>query len=226
MGSIPFEETLTHYARITVQAIFGADGAGVTLLEKHSETTVVASSPFVREIDVIQYGLGQGPCISAVADDRSLRSGSLASDKRWPKFAARVGNLGVSSVQSAMSLPLRLPGRVIGSLNVYARAEHVFSDDAVRRGEDFAAAAAVAVSNMHVLAQTQRYANYLEAALQSRATIDQAIGIIRSRTGGSAEEAMESLRTISQRENKKLDAVAEQLVIQSTGRARARHAEG
>jgi GAF domain-containing protein len=224
-GRVPFEETLTQVARITVQAISGADGAGVTLLEKRCDPMIVASAPFVREIDTIQHRLGQGPCISAIADNQALRSGSLISDKRWPKFASRVGNLGVSRAQSVLSLPLRLPGRVIGSLNVYAHVEHAFSEDSVRRGEDFAAAAAVTVSNMQALDQAQLYASQLEEALHSRATIDQAIGIIRSRTGGTTEEALDSLRAISQRENKRLSAVAELLVDQSAGRARARHSD-
>lgn len=223
--SVPFEESLSQVARITAQAIRGADGAGVTLLDKHHDTMIVASAPFVREIDTIQYRLGQGPCISAIADDRALRSGSLARDTRWPKFASRVGNLGVSRAQSVLSLPLRLPGRVIGSLNVYARLEDVFSENSLRRGEDFAAAAAVALGNLQALDQARRYVNQLEEALHSRATIDQAIGVIRSRTGGTADEAMTSLRAISQRENVKLSVVAESLIDQAARRARARHTD-
>ena len=53
--------------------------------------------------------------------------------------------------------------------------------------------------------------------------IDQAIGIIRSRSGGSADEAFERLTQISQTENVKLHAVAERLVDEAVRRARARH---
>jgi transcriptional regulator with GAF, ATPase, and Fis domain len=224
-SSAPLEERLTDIAMITVQAIFGADGAGVTLLHPNQGTTIVASSPFVREIDTIQYRLGQGPCVSAVGDDRSFRSGSLSSDRRWPKFAARVGNLGVSSAESALSLPLRLPGKVIGSLNVYARASNAFDENSLRMGEQFAAVAVVAVRNIDILAQAQRYAGQLETALTSRGTIDQALGIIRSRTGASAEEAFDSLRLTSQRENRKVAEIAEQIVNQSVARARARQSD-
>jgi ANTAR domain/GAF domain len=216
--------SLTDIARTTVRAIFGSDGAGVTLLEDNRDATIVASDPFVREIDKIQYGIGQGPCVTAVEDDVSVRSGSLLSDKRWPQFASRIGNLGVGSASSVMSLPLRVPGHLIGSLNVYAHAKEAFFGDSLRRGEDFAAAAAVAVRNMHILALTKRHAVELETALKSRPTIDQAIGIIRSRTGGTAAEAFDALRVISQRENRKVSVVAEELVERSSSRARARHA--
>ncbi len=62
----------------------------------------------------------------------------------------------------------------------------------------------------------------LQRALSSRAVIDQAIGIIRSRSGASAEEAFDRLTRISQTENIKLHVVAERLVDEAVRRARAR----
>ena len=58
--------------------------------------------------------------------------------------------------------------------------------------------------------------------MSSRTVIDQAIGIMRSRSGGSAEEAFERLTHISQAENVKLRVVAERLVAEAVNRARAR----
>jgi len=46
-------------AAYAVRAIPGADGAGLTLLEDDRADTIVAAAPFVREIDDIQYGIGQ-----------------------------------------------------------------------------------------------------------------------------------------------------------------------
>jgi AmiR/NasT family two-component response regulator len=56
----------------------------------------------------------------------------------------------------------------------------------------------------------------------SRTVIDQAIGIVRARTGVSAEEAFERLTKISQSENVKLRVVAERLVEEAVRRAHAR----
>ncbi|WP_373191188.1 ANTAR domain-containing protein, partial [Mycobacterium marinum] len=52
----------------------------------------------------------------------------------------------------------------------------------------------------------------LQRALDSRAVIDQAIGIIRSRSGDSTDGAFQRLIRISQTDNIKLNVVAEQLV--------------
>src|SRR4029077_2001572 len=111
--------------------------------------------PFVREIDAIQYGLGEGPCISAAAERKTMRSGSLGGEQRWPRFGPRVGRLGVHSV---LSLPLLTPDGVFGAMNVYARAKDAFDDHAVNVGELFSVPAAIAVQNAQVLAQAKRLA--------------------------------------------------------------------
>ena len=68
---------MTRVATYAVQAIPGADGAGLTLLEENRADTIVATAPFVSEIDDIQYGMRQGPCITAAREGRTVISGSL-----------------------------------------------------------------------------------------------------------------------------------------------------
>jgi AmiR/NasT family two-component response regulator len=58
--------------------------------------------------------------------------------------------------------------------------------------------------------------------LVTRSVIDQALGIIRARSGVSNEEAFERLTRMSQNANTKLYVVAEQLVDEAVRRARAR----
>ena len=221
-GTVPLEDVLTRVAEFAVGAIPGADGAGVTLMECGRADTIVASAPFVHDVDAIQYSLGEGPCISAAAEGRTFRSGSLGGESLWPRFGPRVGRMGVHSV---LSLPLRLPDEVVGAINVYAHGKYAFDDRAVELGESFAEPAAVAVHNAQVLAQAQRLIGQLETALTNRAVIDQAIGILISRSGGTSEEAMATLRTISQKGQRKLSAVARQVVEEAARRARARHVE-
>ena len=58
-------KTCYRVATYAVRAIPGADGAGLTL-EDDRANTIVATAAFVSEIDDIQYGIGQGPCITAL----------------------------------------------------------------------------------------------------------------------------------------------------------------
>ena len=77
--------------------------------------------------------------------------------------------------------------------------------------------------NAQVLAQATTLAAQLQAALSTRPVIDQAIGLIRGRTGRSAEEAFAQLRAISQSEHRKLAEVAQRIVDEAVRRARARN---
>jgi AmiR/NasT family two-component response regulator len=112
---------------------------------------------------------------------------------------------------------------VLGAMDVYARPKQAFGDWAEQIGQHFAVPAAIAVQNAQILAQTQRLADNLQAALVNRAVIDQAIGIIMSRSGVSASEAFNRIRAISQQEHIKVSAIAARIVDQAAARARACH---
>jgi GAF domain-containing protein len=217
---LPLEDLLAQVATYAVRAIPGADGAGLTLLEQDRADTIVATAPFVTEVDDIQYGMDQGPCISAAREGQTVMSGSLGGDPRWPRFGGRVARLGVHSV---VSLPLITPDGVVGAMNVYAHGKNVFDDRAAELGQIFAVPAAIAVHNAHVLAQTRRLANQLQSALEVRGVIDRAVGIVMSRSGSTEHESLERLRSLSQHEHRKLAEVARQIVDEAVARARARN---
>lgn len=226
-GGSGLDGLLGKVAVFAAHAIPGADGAGVTLLRVDGSDNRVealaASHPFVSQIDEIQYvTVKEGPCITAALERRTVSSGSLGGEKKWPRFGPRVGRLGV---HSALSLPLLLPGQVVGAINAYAHAKDVFDEHAAELGELFAAPAAVAVHNAQLLAQAVTLTIQLQAALSTRPVIDQAVGLLRGRGGGSAEEAFATLRAISQREHTKLAEVAQRIVDEAVRRARARHHE-
>lgn len=220
-GHRGLERTLRRIAELAVSAIPGAEGAGLTLLESDRPHTVIWTDLFVRDVDQIQYGVHEGPCVSAVAQGRTFTSGNLGGAQQWPRFGPRVGRLGV---HSALSLPLVVGDRTLGALNLYAREREAFDDHAVRLGEAFSGPAAVSVANAQMLEQAERLVAQLTAALESRADIDQALGIIRSRTGGTVEDAFSRLRSQSQSTQVKLVDIAREIVDDAVARARARHA--
>lgn len=218
--SLGLAQVLTEVATSAVRAIPGADGAGVALMHDRTVTASAASAPFVAEVDDIQYRmLHEGPGVTAADTARTVWSGSLGGAKSWPRFGPRSGRLGV---HSALALPLTVGGRVVGAMTVYARTKDVFDEHAARFGEMFATPAAVAVHNARILADALTLTDQLQTALQTRPIIDQAIGIIRSRTGRSTSESFDQLRTMSQAEHRKLATVAERVVDEAVRRARAR----
>jgi GAF domain-containing protein len=218
------DENLTRIATFAAGAVPNADGAGVSLVRPtangHQLDAAAVSHAFVGEIDRIQHvTLDEGPGVTAALESRTVRSGSLDGDSQWPRFGPRVGRLGVHSV---LSLPLVLPERSVGAINVYARRKDAFDDRAVEHGELFAAPAAVAVHNAQVLARALELTQQLQIALESRPIVDQAIGLLRGRSGLSVEAAMDELRALSRDDGRKLVDVARDLLDEAVAAARAR----
>lgn len=225
MDAVTVEELLTQVAEFAAHAIPGADGAGVTLAHPSEARLGIrvwaVTAEFVREVDTLQYEVhNEGPCITAMRTRRSCISGAIGEDIRWPRFGPPVACLGV---KSALSVPLMLGERVVGAINAYAYGLDTFAEHAMAMGAKFAGPAAVSVYNARLLMEARHRAEQLQRALGSRSVIDQAIGIIRGRSGASAEEAFGWLVKVSQSENVKLHVIAERLVEESVRRTRARH---
>ena len=218
-------ETLGAVADFAVTAMPGVEGAGIALINPgeglSSIQTWAATADFVQEIDTVQYQeLNEGPCLTCMTTGRPVVSGSLGSDGRWAHFGGRVARMGV---HSALSVPLTVGDDMVGAINAYSTKRDAFGDWAVQLGTQFAGPAAVSVYNAQLLAHAQKRTDALQRALDSRAVIDQAIGILRSRTGADSKEAFDRLVRISQSEQTKLRDVAERLVDEAVRRAKARH---
>jgi GAF domain-containing protein len=218
-------ELLREVAEFAAHAIPAVDGAGVAVIDpyegKPTIQTAAATAEFVQEIDVVQYDeLNEGPCITCMQSRRTTVSGSLGSDTRWPHFGGRVARMGV---HSALSLPLVVGQQVIGAINCYADSRDAFGERSVQLGGQFAGPAAVSIYNAQLLAGARERTERLQRALDSRAVIDQAIGIIRSRSGVSTEVAFDRLVRMSQTDNIKLHVIAEGLVEEAVRRAQAQH---
>lgn len=214
-AELPLQALLTKVAEYAVLAIPGAEGAGLTLIAEDRSETLVATTPFVSEVDAIQYGLRQGPCISAATDAVTVLSHALGDDKRWPEFGAQVAELGV---HSALSLPLLASDRVVGAMNIYARRRNAFDARSAEVGQLFAAPAAIAVENGQVLAAARALVARLEEALETRAVIDRAIGFMIGRQRINAQEAERRLHSEARDGRASLREVAEATLRQAERR--------
>jgi hypothetical protein len=118
-----------------------------------------------------------------------------------------------------MSLPLLTADQVVGSINCYARESGAFGRHAVQLGSKFAGPAAVSVYNAQLLIGVQEQAQHLHSRLTNRTIIDQAIGIVRGRTGVTAEDAFNQMRRISQSEKVAPAVIAQRVLDEALRRA-------
>lgn len=207
-------DTLLKVAQLACQ-VTDADMAGITMLVDGKVETGVFTDPEAPQIDTAQYETGEGPCLDAFHHQRVNRIDVTSEDTRWPDFTQTCVAHGI---QSTLSIPIVARGEGFGALNLYSRIPSAFDNNSVNRTEAFARHAAIVLANTQIYLDAVQLNENLNQALKSRSTIDYAIGLVMAAGGRSPNEAFQVLVRASQRENRKLRDVAEELVIQATQR--------
>lgn len=191
--------------------------ASVTFTRGHNDGwTVATTGELATRLDEAQYALGHGPCMDAGSGGEILLVRDFSDDDRWPDYAVIVLEAGV---RSSLSVPFPVQQNVIAALNLYSMETEAFRDDHVELAQEIAAQGAVAVANAMLYESASRLAEDLKQAMESRAIIEQAKGILMANSRCSAEEAFNTLVKASQRENRKLREIAAEIVARVTSPA-------
>ena len=207
-------EVLGDIVAIAARGIPGAEASSITLLRAEKAFTAAHSGEMALAADELQYAHGYGPCMDAGRGGVLLRIDDMRTETRWPDYVAHV--LTATPVLSSLSVPLPYQGSAIGALNNYSTKPAAFaSPESLRAGTDVAEVIAVAVANADAHAQLFDQARNMRVAMESRAVIEQAKGVLMAQRHVDAEQAFEILREASQRYNRKLRDIAFG-IVQST----------
>jgi len=214
LGSVAFSEHSLHsvlqaVADLTKQVMPGSIEASISLLVADKATTVVYTGQLALDLDESQYGRGYGPCLHAASRGETVEVKDARTEARWSDYMANAVDRGSLS---SLSLPLGDPANLGAGLNIYAREPAAFDEDSRRIGHRFARFAGIAVANMHAYESARERADHLQIALESRAVIDQAKGILIERYKLTSDEAFKMLAQASMAGNRKLRDVADHLV--------------
>jgi transcriptional regulator with GAF, ATPase, and Fis domain len=200
---------LEEIAAMATSSLPGRVESSVTLLTGDDAVTAVYTGSMSLELDERQYVLGSGPCLHAAAHGEPVEIVDTRSDPRWPDFVKAAAQRGCGS---SLSLPLPLHEGVSGALNIYAREPAAFDERIRGFVRRFASYGAVVAGNMLVYESALDRAKNLEAALVSRAVIDQAKGILMERFKLTPDQAFRALARVSMDTNRKVRDVAERFV--------------
>lgn len=209
-------DALLHVAAAAC-SVAPADAAAVRLLLAGRPVVGACTDDTVARFDDLQHHLGQGPAVQALEGRDPVVVPALVGDSRWPELCPAGVDPGMGS---AVAVPLRAHDRPIGCLTVYGRAPGSFDAGAVARVRLFARHAAPVVANLQVYWEARQLADNLQQALDSRATIDHAIGILMAGGSPSPSDAFQVLVRASQRQNRKLRDIAADIVARATERNR------
>jgi transcriptional regulator with GAF, ATPase, and Fis domain len=198
------QATLDSAARLAVQNLAGADAASISIVhrDKRVETDACTGEMAARG-DQLQYETGEGPCLDAIWKQETTYSPSLAYDRRWPRWGARV--VAETGAQSVLAFQLFTTENTVGALNLYSRTRDGFDEDDKQEGLALAAHIAIALVGSREIAQ-------LGAAVDTRTAIGQATGILMERYSIDGVRAFAVLVRLASTDNIKLRDLAMQIV--------------
>ena len=211
------DTALVAVTKVAVAAVGTCDGASLTMRRNGVPYAPVASDDWATQLDKIQFVEQEGPCLNCLREGTVMRSRDLGADSRFPSYGPRAAELGA---RSSLSLPLAADGRTVGALNLYSQQADAFDNAALALGELLAAHASLAVQAATAYYSHRDLADQMRQALDSRAVIDQAKGVLMAQERIGAEQAFERLVALSQRSNRKLREVAQSVVDDAVGAAR------
>jgi GAF domain-containing protein len=214
LGTESIDTFLAELAILAARTLGEGVSCGITLQPNGRPLTVASSDAVAAQVDELQYGIDQGPCLSALRTGRQVRIDDVASDKRWSGYAIQALAHGV---RSSLSLPITAQQKPVGALNLYAPAPGFFAATQIQHAQRFADNASVAMGLAARLAAQVVLTDQLRASLASRSIIDQALGVIMAEQRCTTREAFAILRAASHNRNIKLRQVAEQIVTGITG---------
>jgi GAF domain-containing protein len=212
LRELSMESLLQTVADLVTTVLPGNPEASVTLLVKDAPSTVASTGQLALDLDEVQYECGHGPCLHAARTGQETEIADTRADGRWPDYtrrAAERGNL------SSLAVPLVIDEdeRIFGSLNLYSRQPEAFDEDSRSAALAFGPYAAVAAGNVYAYQSARSLAGHLQAALESRAVIEQAKGILMERYKLTPDYAFRLLAVASMNANRKLRHIADDLVL-------------
>ncbi|MBE0011086.1 GAF and ANTAR domain-containing protein [Arthrobacter sp. AET 35A] len=210
------EEFLEELVQFSVQTL--SEGSeilcGITLLRRHKVGTVVSSSPAARTADEMQYKFAEGPCLEATRTHTPVHVPDMRIEQRWPEYTATMAEAGILS---AYAIPFELEGETRAALNLYSVVPGFFGDSIREIVEAHVNQTSKAFRLAVRMSQRADRADDLNRALESRTTIDLAVGILMGQNRCSQNEAFNMLQSASSSRNMKLRDLAAQLVAQTGG---------
>jgi GAF domain-containing protein len=192
------------------RTVVGVDGAGLTLTHEDGSPRWVAATDAVMELlERVQQDFGEGPYLQAYTEDRAVAVEDLRDAPAWSRIAAVVGQLHVCGV---LSVPVRLAGQPVGTLDAYTTQPRAWSVEEVEAVGAFADVAAELIRTAVQLATREMEVAQLQQALTNRVWIEQAEGVLAATEGMEPEAAFQQLRAKARSASRKLGEMAREVV--------------
>ncbi|WP_127358576.1 GAF domain-containing protein [Actinacidiphila soli] len=185
---------------------------GILLADQHDVLqTMAASDEHTRLLELFATQHDQGPCVECYKSGQARTNINLTDPKvsaRWPQFAPRAAETGFVA---ANALPLRLRGRVIGTLALFQNDPDPLSPEDITLAQALADIATIALLQQRTAAQSEVERSQLQHALTSRIVLEQAKGILAERWHVTVDQAFAAFRAYARAHHHQLAQLAREI---------------
>jgi GAF domain-containing protein len=199
---------LNQLAELSLEIIPGSAAAGVVVAGTNA-WTYPASDVKIADLHQAQLDSGTGPVADALRFGEARRIDDTAEEDRWPAVCSLMAAEGW---RSCLILPLRTDREPGGALAIYGREPGSFTGAGHDVALLFAAQGGVALRTAALYRNCRLLVQNLQVALESRAVIEQAKGILVAEYGYPPDVAFKRLSLLSQNTNRKVKDIAADLV--------------
>jgi hypothetical protein len=191
-----------------------ASATGVSVFTASGDPTVIAaSSTSARNIEELQFTLGEGPCQDVHESGRPVLTPDLTTaTTRWPGYAPAALQHGVRAV---FAIPLQVGASRLGALDVYRDKAGALSGPALTQAFAFAEAAMTTLLDSQNRAASRNQPDLgeaLGAAVAGPLVVYQAQGMVHIQLGIPLAEALTRLRAYAYAHDRNLSDVAADIV--------------
>jgi ANTAR domain len=201
-------KAISQLADIAARQVPACSGATASLWRGGEVLTMAASHPDLAELTSLQIETQLGPVFDAVLSGEPQACSDTLADDRWPEFGTAALSRGV---RCCCCLVHEFHDMAV-VLTLYSVRPHSLDPRQLQLASLLAAFGGLSVANASRFGDAQRTASQLQEAIDARAMVDQAKGILMHAFGCDADQAFERLRHISQTQHVKLTEVARQII--------------
>jgi hypothetical protein len=200
-------------------------GVGLAIMtDKGPAGTIAVTDGPARELEELQFTLGEGPCVDASRTGRPVLQPDLAvtAPPRWPAFA---GGALTAGIRAVFALPLRVGAIRLGVLDLYRDSPGLLRGDELIEALSFSDAATLLL--LHLQAGSPPVAAPADRLplLDDRAEVHQATGVVSVHAGVGLAEALLLLRARAYADRRSIGELARDVLTGIVEFRQARNGE-
>lgn len=177
----------------------------VLLVRPRVKATMAGSSTRAIAMDEVQLQHDDGPCLRAARTGALCVVDDFRTDTRFGSYADSIQHAGI---RSAVGVPIPLDEGTIAALDLYSTQPHAFDADRIRVAVWFADQLSLALHTAVRIARLDDTAKHLKLAMDTRAVIQVATGVIMAQNRCSHDTAIRILKAAASARNAKLRDVS------------------